>query len=57
MCEYVLAEEFVAQMSQSVRVEIEVGLVDLVDVACEYDLGAFAGTCDYGLDLVRGEVL
>jgi hypothetical protein len=37
--------------------DAEVGVVDLVDVAGEDNLGAFAGPGDNGLDLVRGQVL
>ena len=52
-----LAEELVAKVGEAVGVEVQIGLVYLVDVSGEYYLGALSGTGDDGLDLVRSEVL
>ena len=52
-----LALEPLHRVAQAVAGGVEVGVVDLVRVAGEDDLGAFAGAADDGLDLVRREVL
>ena len=52
-----LAEELVAKVREAVGVEVQIGLVYLVDVSGEDYLSAFSGTGDDGLDLVRSEVL
>ena len=52
-----LAEELVAKVREAVGVEVQIGLVYLVDVSGKDYLGALSGAGDDGLDLVRGEVL
>lgn len=47
----------VNEAGQSVRLAIKIGGVDLVDIACEDDLGTFTGPGDYGLYLMRGQIL
>jgi len=45
------------EVAEAVGGGVEIGVVDLVDVAGEDDLGAFAGPGDNGFDFVGGEVL
>lgn len=57
MGEEFLAAEFVNHVGEAVGLFVEVGGVDLVDIAGEYDFGVVAGAGDDGFDFVRGEVL
>lgn len=45
------------EVGEAVGLGVEVGVVDLEDVAGEDDFGAFAGAGDDGFDFVGGEVL
>ena len=53
----VFATQPVNDVGESIRLLIEVGRVDLTNVARQNDLGVFSRPRDDGFDLVRGEVL
>ena len=57
MLEQRLPVHLLPEVRQAVGPLVQVGLVDLEDVAREDHLRAFAGAGDDGLHLVRGEVL
>ena len=57
MAVQVFATQPINDVGESIRLLIEVGRVDLTDVARQNDLGVFARPRDDGFDLVGGEVL
>ena len=57
MLEEPLASHFLSQVGEAVGPLVQVGLVNLEDIAGEDHLGAFPGAGDDGFYLVRGEVL
>ena len=57
MREEILVPHAVNHIDQSVGLAVQVGLVNLLDIAGEHHLGTFSGTGDDGFDFMRGQVL
>ena len=57
MLEQSLPGHLLSEMRQTVRPLVQIRLVDLENISGKDHLGAFSGTGDYGLDLMRRQIL
>ena len=54
MCIHIVAFHSIYEVAQSIALFVQIGGVNLFNIAGKYELCTISSTCNYGFNLVRG---